>query len=207
MRTALAWTLLLLAGTVSAQTTNMYEDQGGREAMATATAALPTLSQLAAQLPQALGISREEAAAATLEPALRVAHVPLDRLKNYRSSDDPRSLLVDVETTFVPVAVGGATRTSIVLQRRDSRWVATDFGQADLAKQVTATRGTTAGAILVRVPALNLFFLARTSGSGLTLTPITDVPGTELRRGVVADAAAVLAALVPLAQAHNGEPT
>jgi hypothetical protein len=93
------------------------------------------------------------------------------------------------------------------VQRRDARWTATDFGQAELAKLITATRGTAPGAILVRVPALNLLFIGRQTAGGLTLTPVSDFPMAGLRQGVTANAADVLTALVPVAQAHNGDPT
>jgi hypothetical protein len=208
MKTMLALAILLAGVGAGAQTTSVYEDpQSTREAVVAANEALPKLVALARQVPAAVGLSADEAAAATIEPPLRVVDVPLDRLKTYRSTDDVGALLIDIQAAFVPVAVGGTTRTSIVLQRRDARWAATDFGQAELAKLITAARGTTPGAILVRVPALNLFFIGRQTAGGLTLTPVSDFPMAGLRQAVTATASDVLTALVPIAQAHNGDPT
>ena len=205
MRITIALVILLTG--VGAEAQEGYVDPlSTREVMAAANEALPKLVAFARQVPTAVGLSAEEAASATIEPPLRVFVVPLDRLKAYRSTDDATALLVDIQTAFVPVAVGGKTRSSIGVQREDFRWTATDFGQAELAKLITEIRGTAPGAVLVRVPALSLFLIGRLTAGGFTLTPVSDFPMAGLRQGVTADAAEVLTALVPVAQGHNGEP-
>ncbi|MEK6374735.1 MAG: hypothetical protein AABO58_18815 [Acidobacteriota bacterium] len=178
------------------------------EATRAATTGLSTLRALAEKSPEVMGLSAREAESAVLRPPLRVVFVRLDRLKAYRASDDPRSLLADVSTLFYPVAVGADIRSSITVKRTERGWVAAEFGNDELAKKIQSVRGgATASALLVRVPALNLDFVGNESGGTLMLTSLFDVPGTKIRAGATADARAVLAALVPMANAHNGLPT
>ncbi len=173
-----------------------------------ATTALPTLRALAEQAPEVVGLTAQEAATAQLRPPLRVVFVSLDKLKTFHAGDDPRALLVDVATVFYPVAAGSEVRSSITVKKPNGGWVATEFGNQALAKRINEVRaGATAAALLVRVPALNLDFVGTESGGTLQLTSLFDVPGTDIRIGTTADARNVLAALVPLANAHNGLPT
>jgi hypothetical protein len=173
-----------------------------------ATTALTTLRALAEQAPEVVGLSAQEAATAQLRPPLRVVFVALDKLKTFHSGDDPRALLVDVGTVFYPVAVGSEVRSSITVKKSDDGWAATEFGNQALAKRIDQARGgATEAALLVRVPALNLDFVGTESGGTLQLTSLFDVPGTDIRTGSTADARTVLAALDPLANAHNGLPS
>jgi hypothetical protein len=176
-----------------------------QEARTVAQAALPTLAGLAASVPGAIGMSAREAAAARLDAALDVMFVPLDPLKEFKPTDDPRGLLLDVETVYFPVTGDGGSQSSITVQRRQSAWVATDFGQAELTSRINMMRER-ADTLLVRVPALNLYMLGHDTPGGLRLTLLSDIPGTTLRAGRSVGAAELFSALVPLAQRVNGDP-
>jgi len=198
---ALAMTIPLAA---QQTTTGDYE----RETAKVAAAAIPTLRALAEQAPDVVGLTAQEAASAVLASPLREVDVPLDRLKAYTSATDARSLFVDLQTTFYPVLVGSEIRSSITVKRTERGWEATEFGNDELAKRIAAVRGgDSSSALLVRVRALNLDFIAKDTSSGLQLIPLTDIPGTDIRAGSSAPANAVLAALVALANQHNGLPT
>lgn len=207
MKTMMTMCALLAATALAAQTgyQGRYEVQ---EPSRVATAALPTLRELAQQMPDVVGLSANEAGAATLGEPLPLFDVGLEALKGYRSGTDPRSLLQDVRTLHFPILVSGAVRSSIVVRQQGQGWLATDFGQAELAKRIGAARGTGGGdALLVRVPALNAYFVGTTSGGTLQLTPLADVDGTDYRALAPAPADAVFTALAARAQASNGLPT
>jgi hypothetical protein len=203
-KTSIFLIAMLMAPALAAQPTQNAE-VSIRQATETAQAALPVLAGLAKQAPDALGLSEKEAGIARVEAPLRVLYVPLDALKNY-SNGDPRALLKDGATLFFPVTVGGTVRSSISVQQRDGRWTATDFGRPALAKRIADNAGG-AGAILIRVPALNLHFVGHETAGGLVLTALVDIPGTKLRAGESAAASEVFTAIVPLAKAANGLPT
>ena len=207
MKTITTICALLVAASLSAQT----RDQGQydmKDVTRVATAALPALRGLAAKIPAVIGLTPEEAASAQLAEPLRVFWVGLDALKNYHAGADPRALLTDFRTVFYPVTVAASVRSSITVKQRDAGWMATDFGQPELAKRVAAARGAGMGeAVLVRVPALNTYFVGTTTGGSLVLTPIADIPGTELRANVAAPADTVFAALAARARASNELPT
>lgn len=182
------------------------EREDMKEATRTATEALPTLQGLAEKNAAVIGLSADEAKTAQLAAPLRVYWVGLEALKRYNAGTDPRTLLQDMKTVFYPVTVGMSVRSSITVKERDSKLVATDFGQPELAKRVTTARGVSDG-ILVRVPALNSYFVGTINGGALVLTPIADVPGTELRANAAAPADAVFTVLAARARASNGLPT
>src|ERR1700682_168602 len=59
-------------------------------------------------------------------------------------------------------------------------WHESGGTQPELSKKIAAARGTS-DTVLVRVPALNAYFLGTTTNGTLMLTPIVDIPGTALR--------------------------
>jgi len=169
---------------------------------------LVTLRALAEKAPSALGLTAKEAAEARLGPPLRIFHVPLDRLRTYRPEEDPRALLRDIQSFFYPVVVGAEVRSSLTVKQQSGQWVASDFGQSALSKQVSTARGEASGpeTTLVRVPALNVYFIGRTNGT-FTLTPVTELHGLEYPVGRPAAAADVFRALSAIAEKLKGDPT
>lgn len=155
----------------------------------------------------------EDARVARLDRPLRQFLVPLDRLRNYAPGGDPAGLLTGGESLFYPVLVGSEVRSSIVLEGGPGGWRVSSFGGPRFAKFVAAARGTGAagagaGEFVVRVPALNLFFLGHRSGSDLLLAPLVeDARLPSLKSGAPVSAKQVFEKLVPLARAHNDLPT
>jgi hypothetical protein len=208
MKAITAFVLLIMtASSLSAQSANPPAPEMS-QVMRVATEGLSTLRALAEKVPTATGLTPKDAADARLAAPLRIFFVPLDRLRTYRSDADPRALLQDVRAFFFPVSVGAEIRSSLTVKELRGQLVASDFGQAELAKLIASARGESAGsaAILVRIPALNLYFIGRTDGT-LTLTPIAEVPGLDLQVGKPANAADVFPALSAMAQKLNGDPT
>ena len=204
MRTILLTCVLAAAVPLAAQ---MNDEKSDESATRAATTGLATLRALAEKAPEVIGMNEKDAGAAQLRPPLRVMFVPLDKLKAYHG-EEPFALLLDVKTYFYAVSVGAEVRSSITVKNANNTWTATEFGNQALAKRIAQVRGgATAAAMLVRIPALNLDFVGTESGGKLQLTSLFDVPGTDIRMGNTVDAAHVFAALVPMAQAHNGLPT
>jgi hypothetical protein len=197
--------LLMAAASTRAQTAASPEMS---QVMRVATEGLATLRSLSEQMPAATGLTPKDAASARLGEPLRIFFVPLDRLKEYRGDTDPRALLLDVKAFLFPVSVAAETRSSLTVKDLKGQLVASDFGQAELVKRIVSARGEAIdpSAVLVRVPALNLYFIGRT-GETFTLTPVSEIPGTDLPAGRPANAAEVFKALSALAQKHNGDPT
>lgn len=155
----------------------------------------------------------EDVRAARLDRPLRQFLVPLDRLRNYAVGSDPAGLLTGGESLFYPILVGSEVRSSIVLETGPSGWKASSFGAPRFARLVAAARGkgaasTVAGEFVVRIPALNLFFLGHRSGSDLFLVPLLeDARLPSLRTGAPVPAKQIFEQLVPVARAHNDLPT
>lgn len=174
-----------------------------------ATDALAQLAVIVRQAPGTLNLTADEAARARVLAPLAVAFVGLEALRNYTPGTDPRSLVRDTGGRLFPIAVDADVRAEVTVAP-DARgvWKMTEVGRGNLAKTVAAARASLPNAsALVIVPALNAFFLASDDGETLRLTPLYDVQGTQLGAGRTDDARAVLSALKPRAQAHNGEPT
>ncbi|WP_394846518.1 hypothetical protein LZC95_03520 [Pendulispora brunnea] len=141
---------------------------------------------------------------ASLGDGVPVRRVRLDALRAYRTTDDPRALLVDHGAFLYPITVGDEVRSSVVMVQRQGRWVPSSFGRVGLARALHANRQQldarhAKAVVLVEVPALQARFMGHEGDDGLHLTPLQDVEGTPLRAGKSEKAAVVMAALVPLA--------
>jgi hypothetical protein len=152
----------------------------------------------------------EDVRAARLDRPLRQFQVPLDRLRSYAPGSDPAGLLTGGDSLLYPILVGTEVKSSIVLEGGPTGWRASSFGGPRFARFVAAARtqgGAGAGEFVVRVPALNLFFLGQRSGSDLVLVPLLDDARLPLKTGARVPAKEVFDRLVPLARAHNDLPT
>src|SRR5262245_11891040 len=156
--------------------------------------------------------SPEQVRSASLGPPMRQFSVGLDDLKKFDTGSDPSKLLAGADTLIYPVLAGDGVRSSITLQRDSAGgWRAVAFGAPIFTRAVWGARprSEAAGAspFIVRVPALNLFFLGTRRDGELMLAPVVDDPRLKFEKGVPVPAATVFAALVPLARAHNDLPT
>lgn len=156
-----------------------------------------------------------EAKIATLGQPLPVAMVQLDDLRAYRPGNDPAALLRDLHKMIFPVLVSNQVRSSITVERRDSRWQGTSFGAPTLAGMTESARRASSSAsgvaptsyVLVHVAALNRHYLGHRAGNRLILTTIVDDPVLKLPAGRDIPAADAFGALAPVAQQHNGLPS
>lgn len=162
---------------------------------------------------QQMGFDKpEDIRTARLDRPLRQFLVPLDRLRNYAPGSDPATLMTGGDSLLYLVLVGSEVKSSIVLENAPSGWKATSFGAPRFARFVATARsqggaGAVAGDFVVRIPALNLFFLGQRSGSNLVLVPLVEDTRLPLKGGAPGSATEIFEKLVPLARAHNDLPT
>jgi hypothetical protein len=177
-----------------------------------ATASLTTLAHLV-KPERNLGFqSPSEAAASSLAEPLPMYMIGLNQLQTYHAGDDPRPLLMDQASVMYPVTVGGAVRSSMIVRKQNGQWTTTQYGRANLAKtvhdvrmRVSAARGVGLSDLsLVEIPAMSTRMLAHEEKGVVMLTPLTDVPGTDLHAGTTVTADEALAKLQPLAAQTNG---
>lgn len=151
---------------------------------------------------------------ASLGVPIQVFMVQLDQLKEYEPGSDPAALLSDVGSVIYPVMVKDQVRSSIKVEKMEGAWQATTFGESNLTKMLTGARSTAADSAqlpiasfsAVRVPALNLYFIAHRAEGVLMLTPVLDNPSFGFKVGISMPADKVFEAILPAAKAHNGEP-
>jgi hypothetical protein len=126
------------------------------------------------------------------------------------SGNDPQ-LARDLHRDL-PGAGEQPVRSSITVERRDSRWQGTSFGpeagRHDEARAAWLVRPAWRPSyVLVHVAALNRHYLGHRAGNRLILTTIVDDPVLKLPAGRDIPAADAFAALAPIAQRHNGLPS
>lgn len=174
-----------------------------------ASGALAVLRQLVtAQNFRSMGFdSADEVSRAQLGAPLAVSNIGLDQLKQYQPGTDPGSLLTQSSETVYPVLVDGNVKSSLTLVKKDGGFAPSAFGNADIAKRLGRYRQSAgAEAFIVRVPALNFYFVGQRTPKGLVLTPIVSDPRLRLAEGQPVPADQVLAQLVEVAKAYNGLP-
>lgn len=151
--------------------------------------------------------SLAEVKEAQLGAPLAVSNVGLDALRGYSAESDPSELLTPSAETVYPVTVGGAVRSSITLVKSEKGYTAASFGNAGIAQAIGRLRENAGpDAFIVRVPALQVWFVGSKSERGLVLTPIAADPRLKVESGRPVPAAAVFNQLVPLARTYNGLP-
>ncbi len=182
-----------------------------------ARAALQTFARLVnRQNFRAFGFeSADEIRSAALGVPLREFMVRLDELRAYTPGANPDPLVHPVDRVIYPVLVRGAVRSSLTLARTGDAWGSYGFGDPgfvrsleDLRVQLSAREGAAPATFtLLRIPAVNMAFLARTAEQRLVLFPLVDDARFNFRRGAPVTAAEAFARLAPTARAHNGLPT
>jgi len=151
--------------------------------------------------------SPDEVSRAQLGAPLAVSNIGLEQLQKYQPGADPTALLTPTSETVYPVTVDGNVKSSLTIVKKDGGYAASAFGNADVAKRLGRYReGAGAEAFIVRVPALNFYFIGQRTPTGLTLTPIVSDPRLRLPEGQAVPADQVLTQLVPVAKAYNGLP-
>lgn len=170
---------------------------------------------------QALGFDSVDAVKqSALGQPLAVFTIGLDRLKTYNPVDDVNGLLVRSSETIYPVTVKGQVKSSVTIVQSAGGYQPSRFGSAaiitSLAKYLhvnysansATTRAPDAGEqFVVRVPALNLYFLGSRDNGKLMLTPVIEDSELHLQAGVAVPAPLMMKELVPLAIAADEFPT
>jgi hypothetical protein len=154
--------------------------------------------------------SPDEATSATLgQPAVAFL-VRLDQLRQYQQSVDPVSLLSGGDKVLYPVLARGQVRSSIIIDKGSGGWKAVSFGGSQLIQRLARARDKVSGpgtpTVEVEILALSAYFLGEFRSGVLFLTPLANQPELNLTEGATAQAAQVLARLVPAARAYNGQP-
>jgi hypothetical protein len=178
--------------------------QQPREAAANGLATLQKL--VTAQNYQAMGFeSMDEVKSAALGQPLAVFSIGLSQLREYHSGVDANSLLGASPDAIYPVMVNGQTRSSVTITKSDSGYMPSSFGNAAIVKGLSQYRQA-ADSFVVRIPALNMYYLGNRVDNRLMLTSITVDTRLKLEPGKAVPADEVLSQLVPIAAAYNGLP-
>jgi hypothetical protein len=146
---------------------------------------------------------------AQLGRPLVVFNIGLDQLKSYQTGTNANSLLSKSSETIYPVTVNGQVKSSItIVQKKEGGYQPASFGNAEVIKNLSRYRSSEQAAndFVVRVLALNMYFLGKQVDNRTFLTPIIEDPRLKLRPGEALPAEIVVQQLVPLANAYNGLP-
>ena len=175
-----------------------------------ATDALGVLQKLVNQQNyRAMGFdSVDEVKQAQLGQPLPTFNIGLDQLKGYQTGANANSFLTQNSETIYPVTVNGQVKSSVTVVQKAGGYEPSSFGNAEIVKALSRYRTgeNAANDFVVRVPALNMYFLAKRVENRLFLTPIVDDPRLKLKVGEEVPAEIVLEQLAPIAKAYNGLP-
>lgn len=183
-----------------------------READAAAGEALRTFARLVdeSNFRQMGFLSPDEPERATLADSLAERMVRLDHLREYRGGP-VEEILTDTGRMTYLVQVDGEVRSSLKVGVVRGAWQAVAFGAPEYARRLVAAARSASehgGEISeVRVPALNVSFVASRRDGELTLTPIVDDARFGFTAGEPIPAEQALSSMVEAAREHNGLPT
>jgi hypothetical protein len=149
--------------------------------------------------------SLDDVRRAQLGAPLPMYRVELDALRRFTARTPPEDVIVDAQRSLYPVMVDERVAMSIIVTGHADGWRATDFGNAALARAVTATRRSPED-VIVQIPAAKLVFIGRGAGAKMTLTSIVDDPRFGFKAGQALPASRVLIAVQRGMQGYNGLP-
>jgi hypothetical protein len=148
---------------------------------------------------------------ATLGEPIQEYHIGLDALKEFNGSAEELDKLMKGGNVLVPVISNGRANrllTGIELSNSQGEWQAHALGSAtplEEYEKVKKSNKLDDKAFLVRIPALNQYFIARGEGEQLELASF-GVTVADLPDGRFIPAIEALKQLQPIAQKHNGMP-
>jgi len=182
------------------------------ESQKTAEAALGTLRKLVTEnTARRMGFETpDQAREARIGASVADYMIGLEPLRAYKEGQNPEGLIQPTGAMYYLVDVAGATRCSITVARDDKGWRAVSYGSPLLSRALAKARagveGDPAESFMVRIPALNLTFLAHRRGARLMLTAVQTAGLYGIREGSTAPAEEILARLQPEAARHDGLP-
>lgn len=168
-----------------------------------ATSAIRMLQKLVdGQNYKSLGFqSIDEVRQAQLGQPIEVYNINLEKLKGFRTGQDPNSLLTPSAETIYPVTVGGSVRTGVTIVRKEQGYESSSFGHADIVKRLALYRQS-AAEFAVRIPAFNMYLLGRHLGTRVVLVPITNNPQLKVQAGEAVPLEVVIDQLRPYANPY-----
>ena len=157
----------------------------------------------------------DEVRSATVGAPLPEFQVRLDELQGYAAGANPARLLHETELFLFPVLVGERVRSSLTIQHERGSFKAVAFGAPRFMRHASEVVAKIPGAaerrgesaFLVRIPALNVFFVAFRDGDRLLFASVLDDSRFDLKSGEPVPAEKVLERLVPAAKEHKGLPS
>lgn len=155
---------------------------------------------------QSLGITAADAENASLGRGYEMFTVGLDQLREYQPGASAAPLIKPSPDTIIPVVVNGQVRSSMTITRTERGFVATEIGGSEMMQAIARSAERTPSDFLLRVPALGMQFVGRRVEGRTLLRLATPDPRLRLQPGAEMPAEEVLAQLVPIARAYNGEP-
>lgn len=156
--------------------------------------------------------SVQEAADATPGIPFQEFVVRLDELKKYQAN--PNSLIRPTQRLVYPLMVSGQVRSALTRVKSGTQERTESLGGANFIRLLSQVRTTAARSsglstekhFLVKIPALQMFFVGYRVGNQLMLAPAMDDSRFEFRNGVGMPAARVFKLLAPEANRHDGSP-
>lgn len=141
--------------------------------------------------------------------------VRLDMLKEYKPGSNPNRLLMKINQYIYPVLTKNKVRSSITISKIKDQWKTVSFGDSNFMKLVSKTIKNNSNItglnissyFIVRIPALNLFFVGYRKDRNLWLVPLLDDSRLKFKAGVSIKAEKVFSKILPAAKAHSGLPS
>ncbi len=163
------------------------------------------LKKLPGGILKGLGLTEDEAAKTARGAKLKVYILGLDKLKDFKSGDKPKKILIDTKEIVYPLYVGNVLKSSLSIRKRSGGWKDASMGGTEIhSLEPVRTAHAKANNIkvksyfIVRVPAMYLSFLGYDKGSDLYLIPTHKHPDVELEIGKSIPAADVYIKIKPL---------
>lgn len=152
--------------------------------------------------------SADEVKSAQLGQPLSISVIGLDKLKNAQAGADLNSMLTQSPETLYPVTVQGSVRSSVTIIHKPEGFAPASFGNAEIVKGLSRFRQAEAskGEFVLRIPAFNMYFLARRVENQVVVVPILDDPRLKVKAGEAVPLSRLLELLQPLVNEYNGLP-
>ena len=156
----------------------------------------------------------EEAKRSALATSFRVYMVRLDRLGAYDGTQPDSAMLTDLEQALYPVVVEGGVRAVLGVHKIPEGWETREISSPQIASLLVDVRAGAAASTkkaassftVVRIPALQLWFVGEQGADGLILRSTAPVESIGLAPNTPIAAKSLFAKLVPAAKALLAAP-
>lgn len=156
------------------------------------------LKKTPAKLLALLDLTQAEAAKTTRGKKLKVFEIGLDKLKTFKTGDNPKKILVDMKESVYPIYVGSKLKTAISIRKgkEGGKWQNASIGGGEIhfiepsrVKHSKANRISLSAYFVVRVPAMYLSFLGYHHKGKLYIIPTHEHPDVKLvlNKGTLAE--------------------